>query len=106
MTTRLLGHILRHLVHLALDEWECVSLLCTPLYALLYVPLRYAPPSTCLLVHTPRHLIQGTLGLGVCIPLSPFGHHFLQSSVLGNLASWLLCSISPLTPSSSPAASR
>src|SRR5215203_1636563 len=31
------------------------------------------------------------LSWGVCIPLSPFALRFLQSSVLGTLAQWLLC---------------
>src|SRR4051794_2189879 len=76
MTTCVLGHILRHLVHFALNERECVSSLCT----LVHLPL-----SPYLLSPTLRHLVQGALGVWVCILLSPFGHRFLQSSVLGNL---------------------
>src|SRR3954452_2430018 len=97
MITCVLGHILRHLVHFALNECECVSSLC----AVVHTPL-----SPYLISPTLCHLVQGALGVWVCILLSPFGHRFLQSSVLGNLAQWLLCSISPPTPSSSPAASR
>src|SRR5215204_1418396 len=91
-----LGHILRHLVHFVLNECECVSPLCT---------IVYAPLSICLLSPTLCHLIQGALGWWVRIPLRPFAHRFPQSSVLGNLAQWLLCSINPPTPPAAPAAS-